>query len=179
MPLGTLEWGYWFLKDASMAIFWVSGFIGLCWLVFGGLWGPLGCLGCLWTAIGALFVTSGAPLGRLWRIIGLHWDAFGRHWGSILRGHLFIVWNFRVQKTVLKFSGFVFKEKNAKRPNCELDICWSKWRPLKKKNIVPKKRHRFRFHICWSKGTPKYSFTRLVSRNPNFYNTNSSQTNQS
>jgi len=54
-------------------IFGVLGFTGLFWPVFGGLWGPLGCLGCLWTAIGAPFVT----LGRLWGVIGLHLSPLG------------------------------------------------------------------------------------------------------
>jgi len=107
MPLGTLKCGYWILKDASMAFLRVLGFIGLFWPVFGGLLGPLGCLGCLWTAIEALFVTSGGPSGRLWSVIGFHlsplgfhWDAFGRHWGSVL-GLFFIVWNFLFKLWVL------------------------------------------------------------------------------
>jgi len=75
----------------------ILGFIVLFWFVFGGLWGPLGCLGCLWTAMGARFVTFGVSTGRLWGIIGLHlsplgihWGAFGSHWGHF-GAHLAII----------------------------------------------------------------------------------------
>ena len=70
-----------------MAISCVFGFIGLFWPVFGSLWEPLGCLGCLWTAIGAPFVTYGVPLGHLWRVIWAPFVAFGgqlgRLWGVL------------------------------------------------------------------------------------------------
>jgi len=63
------------------------------WPVFGGLWEPLGCLGCLRTAMGLHLSPFGGLLGRLWGVIGLHlsplgvhWGAFGSHWGS-LRDH--------------------------------------------------------------------------------------------
>jgi len=53
--------------------------LGVFWPAVGGLWGPLDCLVCLWTVIGASFVTFGVPLGRLWVIIGLHLSPVGVH----------------------------------------------------------------------------------------------------
>jgi len=116
--------------------FWVSGFFGLFWPVFGGLWEPLGCLGCLRTAIGAPFVTFGDPLGHLWGGIGLHlsplgvhwgsicrlWDSICRLWGSTLRSDSHDFWlllTLNTFKTKLVFVNW--KKRAIKRPKCELD----------------------------------------------------------
>lgn len=108
MPLGTLTTKYGKIKDTILAFFWVSSFIRLFWPVFGGTWGPLCCIGCHWTAIGAPLVTFRGAWGRPWSVIGLHrsplkvqsdtfwchWKHFGRHFAisatheSILASHL-------------------------------------------------------------------------------------------
>jgi len=86
--------------------------------VFGDLWGPLGCLGCLWTAIGAPFVTfggsNGAPLERNWAPFvasGGPLDAFGGHWGH-LRRHFWSLSEFSVP---LKVFGICLKKKYPKQ----------------------------------------------------------------
>jgi len=159
MPLGTFSLGNWFLKDAIMATFWVLfslGSFGLSSVVF---WRPLGCLGCLWTAIGAPFLTFresiGAPLERHWAPFVACGASIGRLSGSLgvtfgYLGHHFER-NFSYCSDLKTFEDlyiFVWRNNTKTNPNCELDPLF----------VGPNA-----LHIN--------SFTRLLWRNPNFYDT--------
>jgi len=154
MPLGTSKWGYWLLKDAIMAVFWVLSFIGLFWPVFAGLWEPLGCLECLWTAIAAPFVTFGGPLGRLRGVLGLHLsppgvhlDAFGRHWNSIVDSTFHFFENLTRLKTFVILLDY-FRRKNTTR-NVPI-VSWTHYLWVQM-DYSKKMQHRVCMHICESK----------------------------
>ena len=168
-------------------IFWVLVFIGLLWPVFGGLWIPLGCLGCLWTAIGAPFVTFGDPLGRLWGVIGLqlsplgiHWGALGGHWGSLC-DHILPKTQF---EPFYKISLGIFLKEKTRHEASQVwenhDICGSKKRIQKKTDFPPKKRGiDFVCIFVGPNALPINLFTRLLRQQPNFNDTKRSRKNQS